>query len=124
MLPRDYSKYFELLPFLHRRSSFKVIFYLSVVAEGKALKKLLSFAPKGPLETLIFTSIIVSLLPPANTSFNTYRMLVGFYNETQFPFGAYYAKLYSVSFRGILNIKMFHIALKCHSANKITITLI
>ena len=123
MLPRDYSKYFEFLPFLHKRSSFKVIFYLSVVAGGKALKKLLSFAPKGPLETLIFTSIIVSL-PPANTSFNTYRMLAVWYNETQFPFGAYYAKLYSVSFRGILNIKMFHISLKCLSVNKITITLI
>ena len=123
MLPRDYSKYFEFLPFLHRRSSFKVIFCLSMVAGGKALKKL-EFGPKGPLETLIFTSIIVSLLPPANTSFNTYRMLVVWYNETQFPFGAYYAKLYSVSFCGILNIKMFHIALKCLSANKITITLI
>ena len=93
-----------------------------MVAGGKALKKL-EFGPKGPLETLIFTSIIVSLLRPANTSFNTYRMLVVWYNETQFPFGAYYAKLYSV-FHGILNIKMFHIALKCLSANKITITLI
>lgn len=35
-------------------------------------RKLLNFVTRGPLQTLIFTSIIVLALLPTNTSFNTF----------------------------------------------------
>ena len=38
-------------------------------AEGKAPRKLLNFAPRRPLGTLIFNIDLLSL--PASTSFNT-----------------------------------------------------
>ena len=52
-LPEIILLTFELLTFLHRRLSFLVTFYAPRAAGGKALSKFLSFAPTGPLKTLV-----------------------------------------------------------------------
>ena len=62
----DYSKHLEPLPILHGRSSFQVTFMRQGEAQGKAPKKLLSFAPRSRLKILIFKSNIDLLLLPAN----------------------------------------------------------
>ena len=70
---RDYFKHFELLQFLPRRLSFKVTFQ---VLTFQAPRKFLSFATRGLLKALIFTSVTDLSLSHVNTSFNTYRTLV------------------------------------------------
>lgn len=60
---------------------------------------------------LIFTAVINLSLPFANTSSNTYRVLVISHGEAS---KAYFqrANCYSVSYLTIVNIKRFNIALK------------
>ena len=52
------------------------------------------------------------LLHPANTSFNSYRMLMLLYSKVQFLLKERYAKRDSVFYSRVLNIKRFDIALK------------
>ena len=61
---------------------------------------------------LISTSIIDLLLPPANISFNTYRMLIVSHSKAQFLLNAKCAKRDSVFYRTVLNIKGFDITVK------------
>lgn len=44
-------------------------------------------APKGPLETLIFTAIIDLSLPSANTSFSTHRTVMISHNKAHLQLG-------------------------------------
>ena len=66
---RDCFKHLEVLPFLHRRFSFLVTFYVARGCRGQSPWKFLSFALRRPPETLVFMSI-VDLLPSTNTSFH------------------------------------------------------
>ena len=60
---------------------------------------------------LIFTSIITLLLP-AYTNFNTYRMLMILHSKAQFLLKVKRAKRDSGFYRTVLNIKRVDIALK------------
>ena len=67
----------------------------------QVLEKCLTLDPRGPLKTLIFTTIIDSLLTSANTGFNTYRILVISHSNAWFQLGAKYAKRDNVSYLAI-----------------------
>ena len=55
---------------------------------------------------------IINLLPPANTSFNTHKMLMLSHSKAHFLLKKKCAKRDSVFYRTVLNIKKFDIALK------------
>ena len=59
--------------------------------------KNLSFTCRGPLEMLIFMSIMNLLLQSANKSFNIYKPLVIPHNKAQFILGTMCANCDSVS---------------------------
>ena len=63
----------------------------------------MSFAPRGPFKRLY----------SANTSFNTSRELKISLRKALFSRGLTYAKRNSFSYRAVLNIKRFDVALKC-----------
>lgn len=67
----------------------------------QVLEKCSTLDSRGPLKTLIFTTIIDSLLTSANTGFNTYRILVISHSNAWFQLGAKYAKRDNVSYLAI-----------------------
>ena len=85
-----------------------------MVQGEKASRKFMSFAPGGPLGTLIIMSIIDLLLPLASTSCNTYGTLVISHYKSHLPLNTKCAKLNYIYYCPMLNIKRLDVVLKCY----------